>query len=87
MVAVEPGRSRMQNADRAVIELITARSANFPVAGAPQDPLTKRHFCTPLCTPQGVQACTPIAHFRRCHATWTASLSLAGTVTGNEMTR
>ncbi len=40
MLVVEPGRSRMQNADRAVIEFITARSANYPVAGTGFEPVT-----------------------------------------------
>ena len=32
---------------------------------APRLTLTNSHFCTPLCTLLGVQACTPLAHFRQ----------------------
>ena len=71
-----PGRGRMQNADRAVIEFITARSANYPVAGrqgatiefrAHEVPLTEPHSCTPSCTPGECNSCTPLVN-NRAHA-------------------
>ena len=50
-----PSGARMQNADRAVIEFITARPANYPVAGScsPCEVPSQSTTSAPLVAPPG----------------------------------
>ena len=45
--------------------VVAGRQTEAEIIGlrAPHEPLSKPHFCTPLCTPHGVQACTHVAYF------------------------
>ena len=57
-----PYGARMQNADRAVIEFITARPANYPVAGTAKYP-HKAPLLHPWSHPLGMQTLHPLCTY------------------------